>query len=185
MSAVLTAASPAADDRLDGLAAVLLRRGQLDPRTLDRARRVAAESGQRLDAVLIQLGLITERALAEACAELLGLALVAPARYPAEPLFADRLTARFLRAARLMPVALDGETLVVATADPLDDFSPGAIAAATGRAVRRESPSRSSSTPPSTASTPTLRPKPPPRPPAPSLWKRTPSASRTWPARPR
>src|ERR1700735_621562 len=54
------------------LADLLIERGLVDGKTLDRARRVSTESGQRLDSVLIQLGLISERGLAESYSALLG-----------------------------------------------------------------------------------------------------------------
>ena len=121
--------------RLDGLATLLIEQGHCDARTIERARRVAEESGQRLDTVLIQLGLVTERGLVAACAALLDIEITAPDRYPDAPLFPVRLTPRFLRHARAIPVALDGANLVVASADPLDEFATAAIAAATGCSV--------------------------------------------------
>jgi general secretion pathway protein E len=124
---------------MDALADILLRDEHCDGRTLDRARRVAAETGQRLDAVLIQLGLVSERGLADAYGALLGLPVTAAERYNLdEPLFPDQLHARFLRSARALPIAMEGAALVLAAADPLDDFTPAAVAAATGRTVRRE-----------------------------------------------
>ncbi len=123
-------------DPVEALAALLISGGHCDARTIERGRRVADETGQRLDKVLLQLGLVSERGLAETFAALLGLPLVEAARYPAEEApFAERLTARFLRNARAVPVADDGARLVVAVADPLDRFTPAAIAAATGRRV--------------------------------------------------
>ena len=127
--------APSLEQALDDLARLLVEQGQCDGKTLERARRVATESGQRLDSVMIQLGLVTERGLAEAYSALLATRLVTPDRYPDEPLFADRLTTRFLRTARAMPIALDGEALLVAATDPLDPFTRSAIAAATGRRV--------------------------------------------------
>ena len=135
---LLAPEAASAADPMDGLARVLVARAACDARTVERGRRVAEESGQRLDAVLLQLGLITERALAEAYAELLGLRIAAPDRYPAAPLLADVLTARFLRSARAVPVAVEGDDLVLACADPLDRFTPEAVAAACGRQVRTE-----------------------------------------------
>jgi len=120
------------------LAALLVRQGQCDLTTLDRGRRVAAESGQRLDQVLLQLGLVTERGLAEAYATLLGVPIAGPARYPEAPLFPERLTPRFLRTARAVPVAVEQDILVLAVADALDEFTPAAVAAATGLPVRLE-----------------------------------------------
>ena len=126
-------------DPIDRLAALLVAAGHLDAKTLERARRVGAESGQRLDAVLIQLGLSTERTIAQTYAALLGLPITAPSRYPAdEPVLPGRLNRRFLRQARALPVALDGERLVLAVADPLDAFTPAAVSAASGRPVMLE-----------------------------------------------
>ena len=118
---------------LDHLAALLVERGHCDGHSLERGRRVASESGQRLDKVLIQLGLVSERDLAEAYAALLGLPLASPDHYPqGDPLLPDRLGARFLRAARVVPMAQEGGRLLVAVADPLDAFVPAAVTAAIG-----------------------------------------------------
>ena len=123
------------DEAVDRLADLLVRQNHCDARTIERGRRVAEESGQRLDAVLIQLGLVSERGLAEAYASLLDAPLVRPEDYPAAALLGDRLAAKFLRNIRAMPLALDGEALVIAAADPLDPFVAGSFAAATGRRV--------------------------------------------------
>jgi general secretion pathway protein E len=126
------------DDRFDRLSDIMIARGLCDARGLDRARRIADESGQRIDTVLIQLGLLTERGLASAYAELLSLPVAGPARFPAEPVLPERLTARFLRHARALPVAIEADRLVIAVADPLDRFTPAAIASATGHSVTME-----------------------------------------------
>ena len=127
-----------ADGFVEHLAARLVDDGHCDAKTIERGRRVAAESGQRLDAVLIQLGLVGERGLAETYAALLGRPLADAARYPDAPLFPERLTARFLRQARALPVAVEHDRLVVAAVDPLDGFAPRAIASATGMPVTLE-----------------------------------------------
>jgi general secretion pathway protein E len=129
----------AADDTADELLRlgdILLASGAIDRRTLDRARRVAAETGGRLDRVMTQLGMISERGLAEALAELVGAPLIGPADYPEAPLFTDRLKAKFLRKAHILPIAADGDEVVLATADPIDRFVREAIAAALERPVR-------------------------------------------------
>ena len=136
--APLPRAPASAAEGAEAVAGLLLAAGRCDARTLDRGRRVAAETGQRLDRVLIQLGLLSERELAGAYAELLDCPVAEPDRYPAEPLFADRLTARFLRHARAVPVSAGPGGVAVAMADPLDGFVPAAIAAALGQAVAVE-----------------------------------------------
>ena len=111
----------------------------IDPRAVDRARLVALENGQRVESVMIQLGLATERQIADAAAALLGLAVVTTDRYPmALPASATRLTPRFLRGARALPLAEQDGELIVALADPLDTFAATAIAEATGLRVRIE-----------------------------------------------
>ena len=123
-------------DNVERLAALLVEMGQCDARTVERGRRVAAESDGRLDQVLLQLGLVNERGMAEAYAALLGLPLATAADYvETVPLHPDRLQPRFLRAARALPVSEADGVLVVAAADPLDPFAAQAIAAATGRRV--------------------------------------------------
>ena len=130
----IQAAPPA--DPVSAIAALLVERGHCDPRSIDRARRVASEAGTRLDKVLIQLGLVTERGLADSYAALLGLGISTPGEYPvAAPLYAEQLAPRFLRHARALPVHETDGMLWVAVVDPLDGFTPAAIAAATGRPV--------------------------------------------------
>jgi len=122
-------------EALARLAAALVDEGVVDQRTLERARRVAGETGNRFDRVLTQLGLVSERRLAEALALLLAAPLVGPADYPDAPLFTERLKAKFLRRARAMPIAEEGEHAILAMADPLDSFTRNAAAAALGRAI--------------------------------------------------
>lgn len=117
------------------LAELLIGQGRLDEKSLERARHLAAEGGGRLDAVLTQLGLVSERALAEAFGELLGLALAAPADYPPAPILPDRLRPKFLHKARALPIGLDERAITVAMADPLDRFAISAIANVAGREV--------------------------------------------------
>jgi general secretion pathway protein E len=123
---------------LEELIDLLVRDGHCDLKAVERGRRVAEESGQRLDRVLSQLGLVTERSLAGAYARLLNLPMAAASDYPAQPLWQDSLSVPFLRAARAMPLAQHGDTLVLAVVDPFDLFTPEAVAVATGQAVRLE-----------------------------------------------
>jgi len=133
-----SAASPADATAMETLAQVLLAHGACDSATIDRARRLATDTSRRLDTVLSQLGLVSERALAEAYAAQLGLKLAPADRFPDTPILPDRLSARFLRDARAVPLAASPDTVTVALADPFDRFAPAAVAAATGRRVTVE-----------------------------------------------
>lgn len=124
------------DSLVEAVVDLLTASGECDTRNLDRARRMANETGQRLDVVLIQLGLVGERALAEAYASHLGLRVATPDRYSIlEPLLPERLTRRFLRTARALPLEVEAGRVIVASADPLDVFTKAAIQTATGLAV--------------------------------------------------
>src|SRR5438552_11892987 len=130
--------SPVAENPAEVLARLggsLVDSGAIDRRSLDRARRVATETAGRLDHVLTQLGLVSERGLAEALAQLIGAPLVGAADYPDAPLFVDRLKPKFLRRVRAMPIAASDDRAMLAMADPLDIFTRNAIAAALGRSV--------------------------------------------------
>jgi len=128
--------SIAKDPNLDRLATALLAHGAIEPRDLERARDLAHDREGRFDHVLISLGLLHERELAEAYAALLGLELVGPDRFPDEPILPGTLAARFLHDARAVPIELAGDSLLLAVADPLDGFAAPAVAAATGVGVR-------------------------------------------------
>jgi general secretion pathway protein E len=120
----------------DALCAALIERGLCDGKTIERAKRVAGESGQRVDRVLTQLGLVSEQILAEALARLLGLDCVGAAGYPAEPLFTDQLKEKFLRKAKAIPLGEVEGVVTLAMADPLDRFTREAVAMALDRPVQ-------------------------------------------------
>ena len=125
-------------DPIVALDELLLSRGLADAKTMERARRVAAESGQRLDSVLMQLGLVSERTIANCFSELLQVPLADPTRFPLEPILPERLRPKFLRKARALPAAVRDGTLVLAMADPLDNFTLRAASVATGLPVAVE-----------------------------------------------
>ena len=118
---------------------VLVERAALDPQALARALKMQHESGEPLGQVLVQLGMVSERDLAHALGVQLGLEVIGPERYPDTPTVAAALTPEFLRSARAVPVAVTGgrtgERVLVAMADPLDEFTSHALAVALGQPV--------------------------------------------------
>ncbi|MGF1502339.1 MAG: GspE/PulE family protein [Paracoccaceae bacterium] len=117
------------------LAETLLEDGRLDHAALRRAERVAEETDERLDTVLTRLGLVDERSMADAFARVLGCPRAGPADFPAEPLFLEDLGARFLLAARLLPLADGAEGAILAVADPVDRAAVDAVRLKLGRPV--------------------------------------------------
>ena len=94
---------------------------------ISRARRAAEAASERLDFVLVKLGLISESELCIAYAAYCDLPLVGPGDVPEKPVLADRLKLSFLKANRILPISLDGKSLLIATADPFVDEVAKAI----------------------------------------------------------
>ncbi|MDH3230466.1 MAG: type II secretion system ATPase GspE [Alphaproteobacteria bacterium] len=120
---------------LDTLAEALIAGGKLQAPALARARRVSEETGERLDAALTKLGLVSDKDLAQAMAQTAGLERARDSDFPQAPVFEAELSARFLRQAGVVPLAEDAERAVVAVADPLDTFVIDALRLATERPV--------------------------------------------------
>jgi len=82
----------------------LVKANRITQGALERARRVANESNDKLELALTRLGILSERELAEAMAEFLRLPVLSPSDYPTTPILKDHLTARFLRETRVIPI---------------------------------------------------------------------------------
>jgi general secretion pathway protein E len=115
---------------------ILIERGKLDAAGLDRALRLQQETHEKLGVLLVTLGLVAQRDVAEALAHQLGMPLVEAARYPELPILEERVSARFLRDARALPLAEDEHELVLAMADPTDRYTISAFEMVTGLKVR-------------------------------------------------
>lgn len=125
----------ASADTRQSLADLVLERGLVALDTLNRARTVQAETGERLDAVLTRLGLISEASLAQTIASATGLKLVTAEDFPREPLEPDAISPRFLRDVRAVPLKAEDGAIEVAFVDPLDGYAPTALEFALGRKV--------------------------------------------------
>ena len=118
------------------LGELLIERGKLDAGSLERALRLQQDSGERLGALLVTLGLVSPRDVADTLAAQLGLPLLDGAGYPELPILEERVSPRFLRDARALPVREDADELVLAMADPTDRYAIDAFAMVTGRRVK-------------------------------------------------
>src|SRR4051812_16450730 len=79
------------------LGELLVERGKLDALALERALRLQQESGEKIGALLVTLGLVAQRDVAEALAAQLALPLLDGSGYPEFPMLEERVSARFLR----------------------------------------------------------------------------------------
>ena len=131
----LTTAEAAVPER-KRIGEILVERGKLDAAGLERALRLQQETHEKLGALLVTLGLVAQRDVAEALAQQLGMPLVEAAGYPELPILEERVSARFLREARALPLAEDEDELALAMADPTDTYTVTAFEMVTGRKVR-------------------------------------------------
>jgi general secretion pathway protein E len=126
--------SPAATDG-ERIVAALIEKGRLKEADLVRAQRLQEETGGELLALIARLGLVSERDHAEACAEVLGLPLLAAKELPDLPPENAELSLKFMKQFALVPIADDDQQVAVLFADPYDAYARDAIRIATGRDV--------------------------------------------------
>jgi general secretion pathway protein E len=118
------------------LGEILIERGKLDAAGLERALRLQQESGDKLGALLVSLGVVSQRDVSEALALQLGLPLIEAAGYPEMPILEERVSGRFLRDSHALPLTEDENELALAMADPTDTYTMNAFEMVTGRKVR-------------------------------------------------
>ena len=114
---------------------LLVEHGKIERREADRVNRLASETHEQTDILLTRLGLITEEALARLLSRLLGMPLVERGDYPDSPLLENRLGINFLREYRVLPLAETDQGLVVAMANPLDEYALSALRLATDKPI--------------------------------------------------
>ncbi len=119
----------------EALAAQLLTRGRLKETDLAKARRLHEESGGSLVELMVRLGLLSERDVAEGMSELLDLPLISARDYPADPPASVQLSMRFLKQVHAVPIAETDSELVLVVADPQDHYVTEAVQMATGKRV--------------------------------------------------
>jgi len=130
-------AAPAGQDALEErIAEQLQARGRLKENDLGRARRLLEESGGTLIALMTRIGLVSERDVAEASAEVLNLPLLAARDFPEAAPANVQLSLRFLKQMHVCPVGEDESGIDLLVADPQDPYPVEAVRMATGREVR-------------------------------------------------
>ena len=128
---------PRSEAFVEKFSAVLVNRGALDVLALRRAQKAQAQSGERFDLVLSRLGLLTETELVKALAAYLELPVASAADFPTTPFPAEELPVSFMKSSRTVPIKSDGETIVVATADPFNVEATAALSFLLRRPVVR------------------------------------------------
>jgi len=115
---------------------ILVESGVITPAQLQEALGRQRETRDRLGRVLVEMRVATETQIAQALASQLGLPLVALAGTRIDPALLRLIPEALARKRRVIPVALEGDSLVVAIADPLDVFALDDVAIAARRPVK-------------------------------------------------
>jgi general secretion pathway protein E len=117
---------------LEAVTANLVEQGRIGEADLSRAQRLAGESGEPLFRLLLRLGLISERDLAQSFGEVLDLPPATAADYPQTPAVEEGISLRFMKDAHVVPLRQEDDLLLLAVADPTDGFTTDAVAMALG-----------------------------------------------------
>ncbi len=121
------------------LGAILLDRGKIVEAELDRVLRLQAASTrpERLGSLLSTLGVVSARDIAQALAIQADMPYVEASAFPDIPILEERISARFLRDSRALPIEEDEDTLTLAVADPTDDYVRHSFELVTNRRIHR------------------------------------------------
>ena len=119
----------------DRVADYFLSSGKIKPEELEGALELQAEKGVALGVLLAQLGLVSDRDLVALYQKLTDYPLAEDDEFPSAPLYENELPARFLKEHYALPLAEGAGGVVMALADPTDDYTLQAVALATGKKV--------------------------------------------------
>jgi type IV pilus assembly protein PilB len=112
--------APAPDAVVTPLGALLVERGDLSGQQLRDALGAQTSGGKRLGEILVELGVISERALSSALAEQVGLDAVDISRARPDVAIVGLLTEEQARTLSALPLRKVGGRIEVAIADPFD-----------------------------------------------------------------
>jgi len=119
----------------DPLAEVLLDGSKLKRSELYQMQEVSQTRAEALGVALVKFGILSEGDLAEALAELTGLAVTPAQDYARIESIPEQLPLRFLKSAFAVPLEISDQTLVLAMAEPRDFDTIHSISVAVGRRI--------------------------------------------------
>ncbi len=114
------------------LADVLLRQGLINQQDLKKAQEYQEEKGGTLSEVLVRLKFVKEEQVVIGLAEQLGIPHMKLSHYILDPKVMKMIPARVVRKEKVIPLSRSGNTLTIATADPLNVLMIDNLRAITG-----------------------------------------------------
>jgi len=119
----------------DEVCLYLIESGRLKQTDLKRAETFREQNGGDLITLLVRLGLVSERDVAEAESSLLELPLISTGDLPEDAPDIGKLSVRYLKQNLLLPVSVTDSEMVVVMANPRDQFALKALAMASGKSI--------------------------------------------------
>jgi len=116
----------------------LLSSSRLKQADLKKAETYQEQNGGDLIALLVRLGLVSEKDVAEAESSLLDLPLIRTADLPEEVPELPGISVRYLRENQILPIAETDDDVTVVMANPRDDFAIQSLAMASGKNIVRQ-----------------------------------------------
>ena len=111
---------------------VLLKEGFITHEDLKKAEQRQQDNGGVLSYILVKLGLVTEEQIVVGLAKQLGIPHMKLTNYKLDPEVVGLLPERIIRKDKVIPLSQSGNTLTVATADPLNVLMSDDLKALTG-----------------------------------------------------
>ena len=105
-------------DETKELGRILIEMRLIDPDELDRALMEYHKSGERLDTLLLKMGILTEEQILEALARQMGVRYTRLNEMEIPAKIIGRIPARLATHYKIIPVGIDGGALEVALSDP-------------------------------------------------------------------
>ncbi len=119
----------------DDVCAFLLDNNRLKQADMKRAESYREQHGGDLVTLLVRLGLVSERDVAEAESDLLDLPLVRTADLPDEIPELPDISLRYLKQNLILPIAESNGDLTVVMANPRDEFARKALSMVSGKNI--------------------------------------------------
>jgi general secretion pathway protein E len=124
------------DSKVRRLSEQLLADGLIVQDELDRALELLDANGSGLALLLVRLGLVSEKDMAQTLAQTLQLPLLEDKDFPKILIVDNPLPTKFLKEAYVLPIEENGNSIVLAMADPSDDFTMQAIKLACNKTIK-------------------------------------------------
>jgi general secretion pathway protein E len=124
------------DAGADAICADLLSHQRLREVDLHKAQQYQQQHGGQLITLLVRLGLVSERDVAEAQSRLLQLPLVDIKDYPKTAPELESVSVRYMKHSQLVPIRIDADRLQVVMTNPQDEFALKSLHMATGLQIQ-------------------------------------------------